>query len=107
MHRSPSLAYDAWVLIEPDGSIHIAWAADGFASIRVRARFRTTQELTEYARGVADEALFDRTLAGLRSALRSRFPGAFDLVTEMPAGRPWTVIVSFHPPQGTPRPDDP
>ena len=34
-----------------------------------------------------------------------RYPGAFDLVTHEPAGRPWSVVVTFHPPMGTPRPD--
>ena len=94
------------VLIEPDGSIRIAWQADGYEAIHVRARFRSREELADYARGIADEALFDRTLAGLRVALRARYPGAFDLVTRTsPQGRPWSVIVDFHPPPGTPRPD--
>jgi hypothetical protein len=93
------------VLIEPDGSIRIAWSADGYEAIHVRARFRSREELADYARGIADEALFDRTLAGLRTALRARYPGAFDLTTHEPQGRPWSVIVAFHPPPGTPRPD--
>lgn len=93
------------MLIEADGSIRIAWQADGYEAILVRARFRTREELADYARGIADEALFDRTLAGLRVALRARFPGAFDLVTHEPAGRPWSVVVTFHPPKGTPRPE--
>ena len=93
------------MLIEPDGSIRIAWSADGYEAIHVRARFRSPEELADYARGIADEALFDRTLAGLRTALRARYPGAFDLTTHEPQGRPWSVIVAFHPPPGTPRPD--
>ena len=93
------------VLIESDGSIRIAWNADGYEAIHVRARFRTREELADLAWGIADEALFDRTLPGLRVALRARYPGAFDLVTHEPQGRPWSVIVSFHPPPGTPRPD--
>ena len=93
------------MLIESDGSIRIAWEADGYQAIHVRARFRSREELSEYARGIADEALFDRTLAGLRVALRARYPGAFDLITEQPQGRPWSVIVNFHPPKGTPRPE--
>ncbi len=93
------------VLIESDGTIRIGWDADGYEAIHVRARFRSREELAEYARGIADEALFDRTFAGLRVALRAKYPGAFDLVTKQPVGRPWTVIVDFHPPRGTPRPD--
>ena len=55
----------AWsVLIEADGSVRIAWKADGYEAIQVRARFRSREELADYARGIADEALFDRTLAG-------------------------------------------
>lgn len=93
------------MLIEADGSIRIAWDADGYEAIHVRARFRSPEELADYARSIADEALFDRTLAGLRVALRARYPGAFDIVTDEPPGRPWSVIVVFHPPRGTPRPD--
>ncbi len=92
-------------MLEADGSIRIAWDADGYQAILVRARFRPREELAEFARGIADEALFDRTLSGLRVALRKRYPGAFDLFTHEPQGRPWSVIVVFHPPQGTPRPD--
>ena len=93
------------MLIESDGSIRIAWQADGYEAIHVRARFRSRDELADFARGIADEALFDRTLAGLRVALRARYPGAFDLLTHEPQGRPWSVDVVFHPPPGTPRPD--
>ena len=93
------------MLIEADGSIRIAWDADGYQAIHVRARFRSREELADYARGIADEALFDRTLSGLRVALRARYLGAFDLTTHEPPSRPWTVIVDFHPPRGTPRPD--
>ena len=85
----------AVVLIESDGSIRIAWNADGYEAIHVRARFRSREELADYARGIADEALFDRTLPGLRVALRARYPGAFDLVTHEPQGRPWSVIVDL------------
>ena len=93
------------MLIESDGSIRIEWNADGYEAIHVRARFRSREELAERARGIADEALFDRTLSGLRNALRARYPGEFDLVTREPPGRPWSVVVSFHPPPGIPRPD--
>jgi hypothetical protein len=93
------------VMIELDGSVRIAWLADGFEAILVRARFRPRREVEAFARGVADVALLERTLPDLRRALRSRFPGAFDLVTHESAASPWQVIVSFHPPPGEPNPD--
>jgi hypothetical protein len=92
-------------MIEHDGSIRIAWRADGFEDILVRARFRPAEQLVVFGRGVADVAILERTLVGLRTALRERFPGAFELVTSQPAGAPWQVIVSFHPPPGEPNPD--
>ena len=93
-------------MIERDGSIRIAWDADGFEAIQVRARFRMPEELAAWARGIADEALLERTVHGLRSRLRERYPGAFDLSTREPFGEPGTVVITFHPPKGTPRPDD-
>lgn len=94
------------VLVERDGSIRIEWHADGFEAIFVRARFRTPDELAEWARGIADEALLERTVRDLHTRLRDRYPGAFDLTTRRPAGQPGSVLISFHPPKGTPRPDD-
>ena len=67
------------MLVERDGSIRIAWHADGFEAIHVRARFRTPEELAAWARGIADEALLERTVRGLQARLRERYPGAFDL----------------------------
>jgi hypothetical protein len=92
-------------MLEHDGSIRIAWHADGFEAVLVRARFRPPEHLRGFAQGVADVALLERTLPDLRSALGKQFPGAFDLVTVQPAGSPWLVIVSFHPPRGEPNPD--
>ena len=92
-------------MLEHDGSIRIAWQADGFEAILVRARFRPAAQLEDYARGVADIALLERTLPDLRVALQQRFPGAFDLLTDEPASRAWRVIVRFHPPRGEPNPD--
>lgn len=94
------------MLVERDGSIRIAWHADGYETIQVRARFRTPEELAVWARGVADEALLERTVRGLHARLRLRYPGAFDLSTREPAGQPGTLTISFHPPKGKPRPDD-
>jgi hypothetical protein len=93
------------VLIEPDGSVRISWTADGFEAIHVVARFRERAELETYARGVADAALFERTLHDLRVALRRMFPGAFELSTREPAGAPARVVVTFLPPRRAGRPD--
>lgn len=93
------------MLIEPDGSVRIAWDADGFEAIHVLARFRERDELEMYARGVADAALFERTLPDLRAALRRVFPGEFDLSTRAPVDGPHRVVVSFHPPRREGRPD--
>ncbi len=92
-------------MLQPDGSIRIAWQADGFEAIFVRARFRPAVELDLFARGVADVALLERTLPDLRTELRKRYPGEFDLVTDEPVSQPGHVVVSFHPPRGKPNPD--
>ncbi len=94
------------MLIEQDGSVRIEWQADGYEAIHVRARFRTPVELTGWAQGIADEALLERTLRGLHTRLRERYPGAFDIMTTAAVGRPGSVVITFHPPKGTPRPDD-
>lgn len=92
-------------MLQQDGSVRIAWQADGFEAIFVRARFRPSFELDEYARNVADVALLERTLPDLRTALRKRYPGDFDLLTDEPMSAPGRVIISFHPPRGEPNPD--
>ena len=92
-------------MLQHDGSIHIAWQSGPFEAIIVRARFRPTQELQAFANGVADIALLERTLPDLRTALRRRYPGAFDMITREPASSPWHVIITFHPPKGEPNPD--
>lgn len=92
-------------MLQQDGSIRIAWQADGFEAIFVRARFRPALDLDDYAKNVADVALLERTLPDLRSALRKRYPGEFDLITDEPVSAPWRVIISFHPPRGQPNPD--
>lgn len=92
-------------MLQHDGSIKIAWQAERFEAIFVRARFRSSVELEAYASGVADVALLERSLPELRTALRLRYPGEFDLLTREPASAPWHVIISFHPPRGEPNPD--
>lgn len=92
-------------MLQTDGSIKIAWQAERFEAIFVRARFRPAAELDAYASGVADVAILERSLPELRTALRKRYPGEFDLVTREPGSSAWHVIISFHPPRGEPNPD--
>jgi hypothetical protein len=92
-------------MLQQDGSIRIAWQADGFEAIIVRARHRPATEVEDFARGVADTALLERSLRDLRTALRARYPGAFDLSTRQAAGASAHLVVSFHPPPGDPNPD--
>ena len=92
-------------MLQHDGSVRIAWQADGYEAIFVRARFRPAPERDAFAVGVADLALLERTLSDLRTALRKQYPGAFDLITDEPLDAPGRVIVSFHPPRGEPNPD--
>jgi hypothetical protein len=88
-----------------DGSRRIAWSADGFEAIDVYARWGGPDELEAFARAVADVALLDRTVDDLRTALRRRFPGQFDLIEDTRPGSR-RVVISLHPPPGIPNPDD-
>jgi hypothetical protein len=101
--------------VTPDisGAVRIAWAGDGYESISVAAPRRGRDELDEFASGVADEALLNRTLHDLRTALRRRFDGTFD-IEGRDARRLGTgsreephVLVTLHPPHGEPNPDPP
>lgn len=88
-----------------DGSVRIAWNADGFEAIDVYGRWRSRQELETFARDVADAALMNRTEADLRTALRRAHPGEFELVPH-PHDRPLPrLVVRLHPPAGKPNPD--
>jgi hypothetical protein len=91
--------------------VRIAWAADGYTAIRVVAPRRPQLELDAFASGVADEALMNRDLRALRSALRRRFDGTFDIDgrqrgMDLGGGpdEPY-VLVRLHPPKGEPNPD--
>jgi hypothetical protein len=87
-----------------DGSRRIAWAADGYESIDVYARWRAHDDLESFARDVADIALLNRSVVDLRSALRRQYPGRFDLLEDTrPDHR--RVVVALHPPPGIPNPD--
>ncbi len=93
--------------MELDGSVRIAWAADGFAVIRVLAPRRSRSELAAFARTVADVALVERTLVGLRAALRDLHPGAFELQAHrlVREGEEPHVTITLNPPKGEPNLD--
>ncbi len=88
-----------------EAGVRIAWSAEGYEFIHVQARWRSPEELEGFARAVADVALFNRTVADLRTALRREFPGSFELETAGSDGRGARIIVRFHPPPGEPNPD--
>ena len=95
------------MLIEADGSVRIAWEADGFEAIHVLARFRERAELEEWARGIADLALFERTYPALRSAIVRTWPGLCTVSTRRTPGSRPRVHVAFLPPRGEGRPEPP
>lgn len=93
--------------MELDGSIEVAWEAGGFQLIRVRAPGRSREALQEFASGVADEALLNRSAAALRTALRARFGATIELELRdrRASGGVPHVLVTLRPPRGTPNPD--
>jgi hypothetical protein len=91
--------------MERDGSIRIAWQADGYAAIHVYARFWPRADLERFAQQVADVALTHRTLAELRRGLRNELGGLFDIEAPDADAPDRRVRVNFHPPVGTPNPD--
>ncbi len=90
-----------------DGSVRIAWTAEGYEAIRVYARRRPQEELASFASRVADAALLNRSIQTLRTALRSEFGATFDLEPGADRGGRYEseVLVIFHPPRGEPNPD--
>jgi hypothetical protein len=100
--------YREGVIPELDGSVVIAWEAEGYRQIRVTGWRRSREELTDFARGVADVALLNRSVPTLRTALRERFGGTFDLDARTARDRisEPQVLVSMHPPKGEPNPED-
>lgn len=92
--------------MEPDGSIRIAWQADDYVAIHVYARFWPSQQVGEYASGVADVAQTNRTVHDLRRGLRQRFGGTFDVEAPDQDAPDRRVVIAFHPPPGNPNPDD-
>ena len=86
--------------------MRIAWLADGYEAIHVLARFWPDAHLQQLAQGVADVALTNRTLHDLRRGLRLSFGGTFDIEAPDQDAPDRRVVVHFHPPRGTPRPED-
>jgi len=94
-------------VIELDGSLRLAWSADGFFAIRVFAPRRDRVELIAFARVVADAALVERTVSGLRGALQQLYPGAFELRAQRHPrdGEEPYLVVTLDPPRHEPNPD--
>ena len=91
--------------LQPDGSIRIYWQADDYVAIHVYARFWPAATLSDYAAGVADIALTNRTVGDLRQALRARYPGEFDIEAPDADAPDRRVRINFHPPRGEPNPE--
>src|SRR4051812_46982138 len=92
--------------MESDGSVRIAWTADGFEAIHVYARFWPSSVVAERAQDVADVALTNRTVHDLRRGLRALFGGGFQLQAPDEDAPDRRVAVFFDPPRGTPNPDE-
>jgi len=91
--------------VEEDGSVRIAWQADGFVAIHVYARFWPSDEVSRLASGVADVALTNRTVHDLRRGLRQLFGGTFSLQAPDEDAPDRRVAVFFDPPVGPPNPE--
>ena len=92
--------------MEQDGSIRIAWNAEGFEAIHVYARFWPNEELSLRAQAVADVALTNRTVHDLRRGLRQLFHSDFELQAPDERAPDRRVAIFFVPPRGVPNPDD-
>lgn len=92
--------------MEKDGSVRIAWLADGFESIHVYARFWPPGEAAVRAAAVADVALTNRNLHDLRRGLRQRFGAGFSLQAPDEDAPDRRVAIFFDPPIGPPNPDE-
>jgi len=94
------------VELELDGAVRIAWLADGMTSIHVAAPQRPRAELDAFASIVADIALLERTVHGVRTALRDRFPGALESQVRdhgRDAQTPY-LLITLRPPRHEPDP---
>ena len=84
--------------VESDGSVRIAWSAEGFEAIHVYARFWPSAEVHRRAQDVADVALMNRTVHDLRRGLRAQFGGGFSLQAPDEDAPDRRVAVFFDPP---------
>ena len=91
--------------MEDDGSVRIAWQAEGFVAIHVYARFWPSTEVARRASSVADIALTNRTVHDLRRGLRQQFGSGFTLQAPDEDAPDRRVAVFFDPPMGEPNPD--
>jgi hypothetical protein len=93
--------------METDGSVRIAWNAEGFEAIHVYARFWPSEEVHRRAQGVADVALTNSNRPTTCGAdMRAHFGGGFDLQAPDEDAPDRRVAVFFDPPRGIPNPDD-
>jgi len=88
--------------MEADGSVRIAWMAEGFEAIHVYARFWPSEEVGRRAQAVADVALTNRTVHDLRRGLRLYFGGGFQLQAPDEDAPDRRVAIFFDPPVGPP-----
>jgi hypothetical protein len=91
--------------VQDDGSVRIAWLAEGFEAIHVYARFWPSTEVARRAQGVADVALVNRTVHDLRRGLRQMFGATFSLQAPDEDAPDRRVAIFFDPPIGPPNPD--
>ena len=91
--------------MEQDGSVRIAWLAEGYEAIHVYARFWPSGEVQRRAQAVADAALTNRTVHDLRRTLRQRFDGTFTMQAPDEDAPDRRVAIFFDPPRGEPNPD--
>lgn len=91
--------------MEADGSVRIAWEADGYEAIHVYAQFWPAPELGRFAGTVADIALTNRTLADLRRGMRREYLAAYDMEAPDADAPDRRVAIRFLPPPGEPNPD--
>ncbi len=91
--------------MESDGSVRIAWQAEGFEAIHVYARFWPNDEVARRAQAVADVALTNRTVHDLRRNLRVQFGGGFQLQAPDEDAPDRRVAIFFDPPTGPANPD--
>ena len=92
--------------LELDGTVRIAWLADGLTAIHVAAPRRSRAELDAFASVVADVALLERSVRGVRSALRDRYPGKLESQVRDHGGDAAAphLLVTLRPPRHEPDP---